>query len=491
MTHRRAQLALLGAGVSCSLLLSACGSLVAPQQFVEPRGGFGGSGATAAGGPAGQAAALAGSAASGAARAPGALAGPAGSTGTGGSGPGQVGGSGGSGGAASSAPRGGVQAGSCAGFTNGPGITDSTITVVNASDVSGPIPGLFTSAQQATQAYVAYFDATSSICGRKLREVNLDSTTSSPGDQQAATTACSEAFAMVGSMSAYDDGGAQTVAQCGIPDLRAITVNPARTKSAVSFGTDSVSVPQIPAAPFEYYKSVGGDAYQHAAMLYLNAGAVIPNEASFQKAEESLGFKFVYPASLDVATFNYAPYVARMKDAGVKYVQWAGAYQYAVRLKQAMAQQGFSPMFVMDSVAYDPAFVSSGGGAVDGTYAFVDTDLFEEQSRSPEMQLYLQWLHRVAPSATPSFFGIFAWGAAKLFVQHALELGGRLNRQTLLAAIRATSGYSANGLFAPQSVGAKQTSPCASVIQLVGGHWVRKTPYPYTCGAIIDTGVGS
>ena len=62
-----------------------------------------------------------------------------------------------------------------------------------------------------------------------------------------------------------------------------------------------------------------------------------------------------------------------------------------------------------------PAFSASGGSAVNGTYAFVDTSLFEERSHNAQMQTYLTWLNRVAPGATPSFFGMFAWGAAELF----------------------------------------------------------------------------
>ena len=63
---------------------------------------------------------------------------------------------------------GGGKGASCDGFKNGPGITDSEIVIGNASDISGPVPGLFEAAQDATKAYVAYFNSTSDICGRKL-----------------------------------------------------------------------------------------------------------------------------------------------------------------------------------------------------------------------------------------------------------------------------------------------------------------------------------
>jgi ABC-type branched-subunit amino acid transport system substrate-binding protein len=108
----------------------------------------------------------------------------------------------------------------CTGFHNQPGISDSTITIANVADVSGPVPGIFTSAQQAVKAYAAYFNATSSLCGRKLKVLSLDSRTDAAGDQVAYAKACEDAFAAVGSMSAFDAGGAATAQGCGLPDLR-------------------------------------------------------------------------------------------------------------------------------------------------------------------------------------------------------------------------------------------------------------------------------
>jgi ABC-type branched-subunit amino acid transport system substrate-binding protein len=97
-------------------------------------------------------------------------------------------------------------------------------------DISGPVPGLFESAQQGTRAYAAYFNATSDICGRKLEVVTMDSRTDSGGDQQGYTRACESAFAAIGSMSAFDAGGAATADACGIPDIRSTSVTPERTR---------------------------------------------------------------------------------------------------------------------------------------------------------------------------------------------------------------------------------------------------------------------
>jgi ABC-type branched-subunit amino acid transport system substrate-binding protein len=486
----------LSAAIAAAFVVAACGSQVPPTRFVGAQGAVLGVDGVAAVAPGSSGPASPGT---GDALAPspgggdlGVIGGPAsGSSGA----RGTAAPTGGAGGAVRSRGAGGAGApsslgvapGSCAGFTNSTGISDSTITLANASDISGPLPGIFKSAQQAVQAFAAYFNSTSSICGRKLAVETLDSATSDLGDEQAATTACGNAFAMVGSMSAFDSGGAQTVQGCGIPDIRALAVTPERGASTVSYAADALTISEIPAAPFEYFKTASHGAYKHAGLVYLNAGAVVPNAKSFKAAEEKMGFHFDYTTSFDVTTLAYDSIAQSLRSAGVEYVQYLGAYQYAVKLKSAMYQQGYHPFFAMDSVAYDPGFVALGGKPVDGTYAFVDTGLFEEQARNPEIRTYLAWLARIAPGATPSFFGEFAWAAARLFTETAVRLGGRLGRHSLLAAIGRVSGYTANGLISPQSIGSKQTSRCQSVIQLVNGKWVRRGSYPYICGPLVNS----
>jgi ABC-type branched-subunit amino acid transport system substrate-binding protein len=373
---------------------------------------------------------------------------------------------------------------------NGTGITDSTITIANVADLSGPVPNLFKSAQAAVTAYVAYFNATSSICGRKLKLIGLDSGTSESGDQQASQTACGSAFAMVGSMGAFDAGGASTVTQCGIPDLRAASTETARQKSPVTFGAYSLRTSEIPSAPFDWFKSKFGDAYKNAAFVYLNAGASSLNADSFMSAEQKMGYVFKDKIAIDVTSVpNYNGYATQLKSDGVKYVQYLGAYQYAQKLKAAIAQQGgYNPVFVMDSVAYDPNFVGA-GSVVDGTYVFLAGPMFEEANRNPELANYLAWLQRTSGGA-PSFFGVYAWSAAALFVKLAAELGGRLSRPALLAKLRGVDVWTDRSMTQPQYVAGKHTTKCLSVIQLENGKWVRRTPYPYTCGGIVNSGVG-
>ncbi|MSZ76486.1 MAG: ABC transporter substrate-binding protein [Actinobacteria bacterium] len=374
---------------------------------------------------------------------------------------------------------------SCDGFKNGPGITDTTITVGNSSDISGPVPGLFEAAQDATKAFVAYFNATGDICGRKLVLKTYDSRTDAGADQQAYAAACDEVFAMIGSNSAFDSGGAAAAESCGLPDVRAATLTADRTNCSTCFGAQSVNSHEVTNAVPDYGLAHFKDASQHAAFLYLNAGASSENAQIQAKAYEMRGMHFDYIAGIDVAEFNYAPFVQQLKDRDIKWVSFTGSYQADVRLLQAMQQQDYRPdVYMTDPTIYVSDFVESGGSAAEGVTVYTNFVPFEEAASSKEMSLYLSWLQQVKPGAEPTFFGTFAWSAARLFTEQAFKLGGKLTRESLVAALRGVADWTANGLHAPQQVGSKSTGDCFRFLTLEDGDWKPSFGTKYSCPGI-------
>ncbi|HVK27231.1 MAG TPA: ABC transporter substrate-binding protein [Nocardioides sp.] len=476
------------------LLLAACGSQLDPDTVARAsgdtnnsgNGGWGvadgGTGDSAAGGDTG---AVDGAAAGGDTGS-GTGATGSGSGGTGSSGSGGTGGGGGKGSA-----TGGVKAGSCAGFKNQKGITDKTITLANISDISGPVPGIFESAQQATAAYIKYFNATGGICGRKLELVNLDSRADAGADQQAYVKACDNAFAAVGSMSAFDSGGAGTANACGLPDLRAVTVNPERQACRSCFAAYAIRTNLIPDSAAKWFAQKYPSAVKNAAVMYVNAGAAPVNAKSMAAGyEKGAGWDVKYLQGIDVAEFNYAPYVQQMKDKGIKAVAYQGPYQFAVKLKQAMQQQGFKPDFYLqDPTIYDRRYLDQAGSLAEGDFIYAANDLFENKGNA-EVQLYLSYLQQVKPGAIPNYYGLYAWSATRLFVEKAIALGGKLNRASLVQAVRSTTNWTGNGAHTPMNLGSAQTPPCLKVAQYKGGKWQQVSPGAYMCGRVVDSGIG-
>jgi ABC-type branched-subunit amino acid transport system substrate-binding protein len=217
-------------------------------------------------------------------------------------------------------------------------------------------------------------------------------------------------------------------------------------------------------------------------MIYVNAAASVDNAKNMMVVEKKRGMRFVYSSPFDVAEFNYSPYVQHMKDAGVRWVQFVGSADEAVRLQQAMQNANFKPeVFLLDPTAYDPMYVKSGGSAVDGSFVFINFTPFAEAASNPELRLYETWLQQVAPGASPSYFGVFAWSAARLFVQEAVALGGKLTRSALVARIRGVHHWTSNGLHAPEDVGGKTNGSCWRFLRLEHGSWKAVGGTAYMC----------
>lgn len=380
------------------------------------------------------------------------------------------------------AADGGGKAASCDGFKNQTGITDDKIVLGNASDISGPVPGIFESAQQATRAYAAYFNSTSDICGRKLDVTLYDSRSDAAANQAAYTKACTEVFAMVGSMSAFDSGGVGEAQGCGLPDIRSTTTTPERSACTVCFATQAVNPKLVNGGYVKYLSANKKEATQNVGLLYINAGAAAPNAAFFKSAWERVGWKVNVFAGIDVSEFNYSSFVQQLKEKGVKLVAYVGPYQNTVKLQQAMQQQGYKPdVFLQDATIYDDNYVEQAGSAAVNTFVYSTTDLFTNFDNK-EMALYRSWLDQVSPGAIPNYYGLYAWSAARLFVEKAIALGGKLDRAGIVSAMKGVKDWTGNGLHVPQQVGSKVTANCAAIFQLSGGKWSKISGSSYVCG---------
>jgi ABC-type branched-subunit amino acid transport system substrate-binding protein len=284
-------------------------------------------------------------------------------------------------------------------------------------------------------------------------------------------------------MSAFDSGGARTAESCGVPDIRAIS-------TTVERGTCKTCFSAQPAGPDAFENAVpdfiirrtGG---KNAAMLYINIGASAANGRSQVKHATARGVHYVVNRGIDVAEFNYSPYVQELKSKNVQSVQFIASSAQFVRLAQAMQGADYHPkVFLLDPSAYNDEFTGPGGAAVKGTVVFINFVPFEEASTSPEVSLYIRYLRQVAPGSKPTFFGLFAWSATRLFVEQAVKLGGKLNRASLISSMRGVDNWTSNGAHAPEHVGSKKIADCWRFIQWNGSAWSPVDGRKYQCHGV-------
>jgi ABC-type branched-subunit amino acid transport system substrate-binding protein len=384
-------------------------------------------------------------------------------------------GSGGSGGTGSGGP---IVAGGCGGKggATDTGVTDKKLTVATLADISGIQPGLFQSAHQAARAATAYINSTGGICGRQLDPLLLDSKTDSGGNRAAMLDACDKAFAVVGSMSAFDDGSAAPGQACGIPDMSAIVTNAPKANSTNTYPIAPNATGYVATTPAKYLAERFPAEVKKSAQLWLNQAVTKNNATERMRAWEKAGFKFIYQAETQVLEANYTRFVQEMRSRGIQFVSMVADFQSIVRLQKAMRQQNYVPKIRgWDSVAYDADYLSE-KEAVEGSFVFVNNAMFEEASTNPEMKLYTEWLQRASPGAVPDYFGLYAWSAYRLFQKLAVQIGKDLKRPKLLAALRATKEWGANGLHAPHQIGAKRISVCNLWLEVKGGKFRKLYP---------------
>lgn len=482
-TRRRGLLAVLA---TCALVSAACGSRLNPNVLSQARSAaLGQAGAGGASGGNGLEAGAGGVSASGAV-------GVSGGSNSEGQGNGATGGSSGggtgsavlssgsSGGKSASAPGGSqsvatVPAGGNGGATD-VGVTATSITVGSATDLSGPVPGLFEGAVVGVKAYFNYINSQGGVYGRQLELDVADSQTSCSGDEDATQSLINKVFAFVGSIAVYDNCGAQVLAQhTNIPD-----VSSAVSKQAAVLPNEFSAEPGgmgYQTGAYAYYARVYGTAVQHAGDIYPDIPDTVTETGYEEAAAESVGWKFVYKDAVEATDTNFTPDILRMEAEGVKVVEMELTAQDCATLIQEEAQQNWHPINIL-YFAYDRQFVQLAGGAqnADGTVGWTDSPLYfgQQDARDiPEVGLFQTWMAKTNSSQTLDTYAWSGWAQAELFVDALKAAGPKATRAGLLAALRNIKSYNGNGFVAPTDPADKQASNCFVLWQVENGKFVR------------------
>ncbi|HUZ43793.1 MAG TPA: ABC transporter substrate-binding protein [Acidimicrobiales bacterium] len=370
---------------------------------------------------------------------------------------------------ASPAPAGGN------GGATAPGVTATTITVGNISDLGGPVPGLFQGGPYGTEAYFDYINSLGGVYGRQLKLISSDDQLECNQNEADYQNLVNSVFAFVGSWSLDDNCGAQVMsAHPSVPLVQEqLTPQAAALPSAYSeapFGRGAAL------GPFEYYKSVAPGAITAVGTLVGNQPSAVQAWHYSEAAMDSLGYKVIYEDDFNPAQSNFTADVVRMRSQGVKmvYLIALNAPDAAIFASEA-AQQGFHPQLWACAVCYFGGYVSESGGAanVEGQYLNVGSALFLGDPSVPEVPLYLKWLAQAAPGFSPDQFSAYSWADAALFVHALTQAGPHLTQKGVDAALAATDQFSDNGLMAPADIGAKKPSNCYLMLQIRSGNYVK------------------
>jgi ABC-type branched-subunit amino acid transport system substrate-binding protein len=360
-----------------------------------------------------------------------------------------------------------------------PGVTANTVTVGSISDISAPIPGLFTGAKVGTQAYFAYINSQGGVNGRKLILNGMDSAFSSGTVASEAQNIARNDFAIVGGYSLLD-GSEQSAVDAGKVPMITQVLTPSLDADRNLYSAVPLVAGGETTGPFKWLKSTYPSAVKAVGLIGSNASTTsVIAEQTFRKLTYSLGYKWLFAHDEGYTTTTFLPDIVKMKASGVKMVfepSQQGAY--ISNIAQEMKQEGLNALLVSGANAYEHGF--DPGSAGNGTLITTVTALYmgEDAKSVPAVATFDKWAKKVDPQTQLDLYTLYGWINAQLFVQALKGAGADPTRASLDAQLDKITSFNANGLISTQDPAQKIPGECWIAARYENGSWHRISPDP-------------
>jgi hypothetical protein len=383
------------------------------------------------------------------------------------------------------------------------GVTGDEIHIAVIADVDNPAaPGLFKGAVDGVEGAAKYLNSKAGgggIAGRKLVVDFLDSRLTPNDARNGVITACSQDYAMVGTFALFlsnmtdaeqckDQAGAAT----GIPDLASVTTGVVESCSPVAF---PVSPPALDCAtkdenPQTYHGNQYDSKYLlethkklHGAMVVsgdtadANRGGTVLVDTAKQagiKSDQDVTVGGRDPQSA------YTPIVQKMKADGSNYSYDTSAANSSIELRSEAKLQGLTDpdiVWTCTIACYDKS-VKQQADVMEGEYIPMTFLPFEEASTNPTLKAFLKYVG----TANADGFSVYGWTATLAFKQ-AVEaivkqdgVNGLTRKALLTTGVDGLTSFDAGGMIGTVDMKNKVPTPCAAVVQLQKGKFVRLAP---------------
>lgn len=356
------------------------------------------------------------------------------------------------------------------------GIDDESIVVGVGNDRGAPsVAGSGLGVVEAVRALADRCNALGGIAGRQIAVEELDAAVVEVEDRL--TEACEGVFALVG--HAYlDDTGGTTRFDCGLPAFPAWSH---RTDDAATLSISALSATPVPvplhgnfaalvASPLEAGRIAllgpdtpgAGDLRTRRAFALLSSG--LPVEIMADVA---------YPIEVEP---DWPALVSTVRRAGAGVVYLDGSCRSAlVPFLQAAAEDDWDPAVIAGPEAYDPACIRDSQG-VSFDRLLVETPLLpaEDGAAAPATADIVKLFGELGVPVTGD--SLRAASAFWLWAVAADGCGSGLDRQCLVDEAASVEQWTAGGLHAASLPGAGTVEPCAIVLGVENGEYLRRLP---------------
>lgn len=378
------------------------------------------------------------------------------------------------------------------------GISPTQITVTVVADTGNPLkPGLFQGSVDGVKAWAASVNAAGGLACRKVNVLTHDSYLTADEAKNGVTTACTNSLVLLGTtaLSLNDMRPAEgckdkTGAATGIPDLPVLQTEPAEQCSPISFAV----IPNGGSCPYSgkgvrSYQSVTPaiDWFKKNVTTDLHGIFVVPNDLPSTITASTPLFTGItksgvkmdgeFGASGFFTQSQYTPIVQAIKSHNATFVINGLDYSGTMAMRKEAAAQGVSSVKVWacSLQCYTKTFLSEGGAAVEGQYAWLQILPFEDAGSNPALDAFLKY------DTKPDSFGLQAFAAGMLFQQAiegivAKDGPNAITRTAILDQMGTIHDFDAGGLLVKTDIAGKNASPCIAIMQVKNGAWVRIDP---------------
>jgi ABC-type branched-subunit amino acid transport system substrate-binding protein len=368
------------------------------------------------------------------------------------------------------------------------GITATSVTIGGSIAVGGPLPGQFLPGAEGLTAYVRTLNEQGGVYGRQLLyhyhddALNRDTFRSN----MAHLIGEDKVFALVGSLSAADDGACGHIGK--VPDIGTFALSYCRGQAPNHYGPMGSLKQNIYGCCAEWGWLRDQFGYTTPAAQYLTDLPISQNQglAVVDGLVRTLKLRSrndVHQGAQRATQPDYNGEVLRMQGNDVDAVFSSMDLPSNVRMLRAMCQQGFRPKVVhLEISTYDASFFQRvGANCIESQNVYIRTPhLPFQRTDNAEMRAYLSAMKRYFPDSRPSTFGIEGWLAGKLFAEGLRSAGPRATRAKLYTALDGIQDWTGGGLKGPTTPSERTIYHCNIMLHLETGDFAAKTDF--LCG---------
>lgn len=355
-----------------------------------------------------------------------------------------------------------------------------------ANDRSAQIkPGLNKVLYDASVAFVGWCNDQGGVGGLPIEIVDMDAGLFQV--EPAMTTACNDAFAMVGGGLVQDSlefSGKEgsDFHKCGMIDIPGFAVSPEKTDSNGQVQPIPNPATSIGTGYMQAFAKLFPDDAKSWGMFEADLPSLKPQARKYAAGAASVGMTnagnvLIPPAGIT----DFTPYVQKFLETKATSFTFVGEAEMLVGTITGLKQQNWKGRPIVETNMYDK--ILSAEPAAAGTVVRMTYHPLEEADKWPGTKKYLEVNEKYNKGGDVGGLGIQSTSAWLLFVTAANACGkangGELTRDCILKEAAAVDNWTGGGLHGaqnPEPAATAQASPCSMLLEVKDSKFVRLFP---------------